>query len=225
MNRPIPTWATAMMAIIGILMILSYLPLIFPILAIIGVVILIKYIIQKSKNAIEETKTQFDTFTSDRDVINRLPAYKEFSYVEKRLMDKDSKYAKQVRHAVFETEQDGFSKYKNDSKRIRSYIKEGDISRDFYLIFDKNMTMLDEMAKELKTMNLDDTPSPIVEAKVRVMWRELRIMHDELMQAMEKHVILIKEDYLGAAREEREALGKLMAEREAEREDFEKSLQ
>ena len=80
--------------------------------------------------------------------------------------------------------------------------------------------LLADMAQDLKTISLEKQPSPVIEAKVKVMWRELRTIHNELRQAMIAHAKLIENDYLGEARHEREELEKLMAQREKERQQF-----
>ena len=220
MNNRLPTWATVLMVFIGISMLINAIPFIIGIVGLVAIVYFIKYVLERSKDVVVETKEQFAAFTQERDTTNRLPAWKEYNYIEKRLIEDDSKYVKRLRHQAFESEQDGFKHFKQQAKELRHYIKEGDISRDIYLIFDKNAMLLADMAQDLKTISLEKQPSPVIEAKVKVMWRELRTIHNELRQAMIAHAKLIENDYLGEARQEREELEKLMAQREKERQQF-----
>lgn len=224
MNKRLPTWATVLMVFIGISMLINAIPFIIGIVGLVAIVYFIKYVLERSKDAVVETKEQFAAFTQERDTTNRLPAWKEYNYIEKRLIEDDSKYVKRLRHQMFEAEQDGFKYFKQEAKELRNYIKEGDISRDVYLIFDKNAIIIADMARDLKMISLDKQPSPVVEAKIKVMWRELRHMHNELINAMKDHAKMIENDYLGEAREEREELEKLMAAREQERQAFEQSM-
>lgn len=224
MNKRLPTWATVLMVFIGISMLINVIPFIIGIVGLVAIVYFVKYVLERSKDVVVETKEQFAAFTQERDTTNRLPAWKEYNYIEKRLIEDDSKYVKRLRHQMFEAEQDGFKYFKQEAKELRNYIKEGDISRDVYLIFDKNAIIIADMARDLKAISLDKQPSPVVEAKIKVMWRELRHMHNELINAMKAHAKMIENDYLGEAREEREELEKLMAAREQERQAFEQSM-
>ena len=228
MNKTIPTWATVLMVLLAIGLLVNIMPFIIGIATLFAMFYFIKYgftiAFNQSKDIVVDTKEHFATFAQERDTINRLPSWKEYNYIEKRLVEDDAKYTKRLRHQVFESEQDGFKHFKQEAKELRTYLKEGDISRDIYLIFDKNALIIADMARDLKAISLEKQPSPIVEAKIKVMWRELRQMHRELVAAMKDHAKLIENDYLGEARQEREELEKLMAAREREREDFEQSL-
>ncbi|HJH11691.1 MAG TPA: hypothetical protein K8V30_08440 [Metalysinibacillus jejuensis] len=98
-------------------------------------------------------------------------------------------------------------------EEIITYIKDGDIAKDVYFIFDKNQMMLQDMAKDCLAFKEKNELSAVTQSKVQKMWEELSLINKEIFSEITKHATLIQADYLAESREEREIMDEIIAKR------------
>lgn len=96
---------------------------------------------------------------------------------------------------------------------ILTYVKEGDINKEVYFIFDKNMMMLQDMARDCKKFKDMQTMSPITQSKITAMWQELQLINNNIMHEIHQHAEAVSEAYLAESRQEREIMDKIIAEK------------
>ena len=96
---------------------------------------------------------------------------------------------------------------------IIAYVRDGDIKREVYFVFDKNRMMLQDMAKDCQTFSKKTTISAVTQSKITALWQELQLINTNIMAEIMNHAQTIDQEYLADSREERAIMDEIIAEK------------